>query len=402
MDYQFVWLKISDSSAGEAVANSLPVIQGDVIYVKHCLYYYVSKMIFSNYSIKGTYMNRHSLIAAFFILLLTEAGLTQNLEFKVAGVTRSSVVHVPTGISNPAVVFVLHGMGGNGGGMQNDTQMDKVADREKFIVAYPSAVGGSWDYASTKNDYTFIKALIDTLDAKYKIDRNRVYVTGFSQGGGMAVFIGFQYPEIFAAIAPTASIGKGVTLPKKPISIFCTFGTQDNLNKPDIVMEAVMGWLKTDSCPSTAVVVRPYPTSNTKSVVTRLTYGPCAQGTEVMVDSISGGGHEWPMNTTTKVNNSEEVWGFFKRFSLNRTTGNNFQSYELTRKPLSVVYRAGVIHLEGTSSENWIQITDAAGRSICTAVTKNGQIAFKRDPGIYFLKVRNNEGSRAAKIVVSE
>jgi hypothetical protein len=87
---------------------------------------------------------------------------------------------------------------------------------------------------------------------------------------------------------------------------------------------------------------------------------------------------------------------------LNRTTGTNFQSYELARKPLSVIYRSGIIHLEGVRLENWVQILDAAGRSVYTAVTKNGQIAFKRDPGIYFLKVRNNEGLRAAKIVVSE
>ncbi len=332
---------------------------------------------------------------------MAETGLAQNLEFKVAGVQRSSVVHVPTGISNPAVVFVLHGRGGNGAGMQGDSQMDKVADREKFIVAYPSAIGGDWDYASTKNDYTFLLSIIDTLDAKYHIDRSRVYVTGFSQGGGMAVFIGFQYPEIFAAIAPTASIGKGVTLPKKPIPIFCTFGTQDNLNKPDVVMDAVKGWLKADTCPSTAVVIRPYPASNTKSVVTRLTYGPCAQGTEVMVDSISGGGHEWPMNTSTKVNNSEEVWAFFKKFSLDRTTGNYFQSYKLIRKPLTVIYRSGIILLEGDGGlEKTIQITDAAGRSVFTGVTKNSQIAFKRNPGIYFLRVQNIDGCRTERIVV--
>lgn len=347
-------------------------------------------------------MNRQPLIAAFFILLLAEAGLTQKLDFKVAGVMRSSIVHVPTGsLVNPPLVFILHGMGGNGAGMQSDTQMDKVADREKFIVAYPSAIGGTWDYASTKNDYTFLLAIIDTLDSKYHIDRNKVYVAGFSQGGGMTVYIGFQYPDIFAAIAPVSSTGSGATPPKRPIPIFLTYGTGAGEMKVDF-KAAFKNWLQYYNCSSTPIITRPYPSSNPKSTVTRLEFGPCDQNTIIVVDSISGGTHEWPMNTSTKVNNSEEVWGFFKRFSLNRTTGNNFQSYELIRKPLSVVYRAGIIHLEGTRFENWIQITDAAGRSVCTAVTKNSQIAFKRDPGIYFIKVRNNEGVRSTKIVVSE
>ncbi|NLG16890.1 MAG: T9SS type A sorting domain-containing protein [Fibrobacter sp.] len=345
-------------------------------------------------------MKRYFLLVAISVLLFAESGLTQNLSIQVAGVKRSCILHVPAEISSPAVVFVLHGMGGDGAGMQNSTQMDKVADRENFIVAYPSAVGGKWDYASTKNDYTFIKDLIDTLDARYKIDRNKVYVTGFSQGGGMAVYIGFQYPEIFAAIAPTSSIGSGAPAPKKPIPIFLTFGTND-MYPVATFMSAVSSWLEIDSCPSAAVFERPYPLSNTRSVVTRLSFGPCAQGTEVVVDSIAGGGHEWPMNTTTKVNNSEEVWAFFQKFSLDRTTGN-LPSNKPARKPLVAKYRSGIIQFESGGLENSIHITDASGRSVCTAVTKNGQIAFKRDPGLYIVRVGDKRGIRTVKMVVPE
>src|SRR5574344_884427 len=100
-------------------------------------------------------MRRYNLLTVISILLLAGSGLTQNLSFQVAGVKRDCILHVPTGISTPAVVFILHGLGGNGAGMQSSTQMDKVADREKFIVAYPTAVGGTWDHLTTKNDYKF-------------------------------------------------------------------------------------------------------------------------------------------------------------------------------------------------------------------------------------------------------
>ncbi|HEX2955926.1 MAG TPA: PHB depolymerase family esterase [Chitinispirillaceae bacterium] len=344
-------------------------------------------------------MNRNSLLVVISILLLVETGLSQNLSFQVAGVKRNCILHVPTGISKPAVVFILHGLGGDGAGMQNSTQMDKVADREKFIVAYPSAIGGTWDFTTTKNDYKFLLSIIDTVDAQYHIDRSRIYVAGFSQGGGMTVFIGFQYPDIFAAIAPVSSIGSGATPPKRPIPIFLTYGTGSGEMKVDF-KSAVKTWLEYDSCPSTPIVTRPYPSSNPKSTVTRLEYGPCAQNSIIIVDSISGGTHEWPMNTATKVNNSEEVWAFFKKFSLSRTTGTIIDATGLTRKPFSAMYRSGIIHLEGSGVENRIQISDAAGRSVCTAVTKNGQVAFNKNPGIYFLRVRNTEGCRTARIVI--
>src|SRR5688572_15064110 len=72
---------------------------------------------------------------------------SQTLNLRVAGANRTAALHVPSGsLAKPALVFVLHGLGGDGPGMRSSTQMDKVADREKFIVAYPSAVGGTWDY----------------------------------------------------------------------------------------------------------------------------------------------------------------------------------------------------------------------------------------------------------------
>ena len=169
--------------------------------------------------------------------------------------------------------------------------MDKVADREKFVAVYPSAVGGTWDYAGAKNDYTFFKAIIDTAVSRYGVDRERVYVTGFSQGGGEAVYAAFNYPDVFAAVAPVSSVGSGAPAPKRPVPILLTFGTKD-LYTPATFMSSVASWVKIDSCKGSPIVVRPYPTTNSKSVVTRIIYGDCAQGTRIVVDSIQGGGHE--------------------------------------------------------------------------------------------------------------
>jgi poly(3-hydroxybutyrate) depolymerase len=327
--------------------------------------------------------------------------IAQTLSLKVAGVSRTTTLHVPTsGLSKPALVFVLHGLGGDGPGMQSGTQMDKVADREKFVVAYPNAVGGTWDYAGAKNDYAFLKAILDTTVARYQVDRNRVYISGFSQGGGEAVYAAFNYPDVYAAVAPVSSVGSGAPTPKRPIPILLTFGTKD-LYTPATFMASVAGWIKIDSCAATPTVVRPYPATNSKSVVTRLTYGKCAQGTEIVVDSIQGGGHEWPNNTATKINNAEEVWAFFKKFTLDRGTTGVRRTDLVSGRPLSATYRAGVVRLEGVDENCQVRVVDARGRVVVFARATDGRFAWTAPSrGLYAIEVGEGRETRSVRVAV--
>jgi len=51
------------------------------------------------------------------------------------GLQRSYIVHVPAGASKPLpAVINMHGGGGNAAGQQKYTQMDRLADRQHFIV----------------------------------------------------------------------------------------------------------------------------------------------------------------------------------------------------------------------------------------------------------------------------
>lgn len=323
----------------------------------------------------------------------------QTLNLKVAGASRTTTLHVPSGLSKPALVFVLHGLGGNGPGMQNDTKMDVVADREKFVVAYPNAVGGTWDYAGAKNDYAFLKAIIDTTVARYQVDRDRVYITGFSQGGGEAVYAAFSYPDVYAAVAPVSSVGSGAPTPKRPIPILLTFGTKD-LYTPSTFMASVAGWVKFDSCAATPAVTRPYPATNSKSVVTRLVYGKCAQGTEIVVDSIQGGGHEWPNNTATKINNAEEVWAFFKKFTLNRGA-TSLRDGRPSASPFAAAFRAGEVRLDGVDGNCLVRILDADGRVVLSARAIDGRLAWTAPrAGVYAIEVGEAAGRRAVRIAV--
>ena len=75
----------------------------------------------------------------------------------------------------------------------------EVAEKEGFIMIAPFY--GSYDSVYRHTDY-FAEIVEDAYTRYPMIDRSRVYVTGFSNGGAAAVALTDQYPELFAAIAP--------------------------------------------------------------------------------------------------------------------------------------------------------------------------------------------------------
>lgn len=339
------------------------------------------------------------------VLLATAGSLaqtTQTISFKVGGTARSGVVHVPAGVSKPPVVFFVHGYGGNGAGFANDTKADKVADREKFIAVYPSANGGAWSMYDT-TEYPFLRMLLDTVDARYKIDRNRVYCAGFSQGGFISFGLGYKHPEIFAAVAPVSghipSFSTAAPL-ARPVPMFLTFGTNDISNVASFMAD-VSTWLKLDGCDvSSRKIQRPYPATNRNSTVARITYS-CAQGSEVVIDSVVGGGHEWAMDTVRKVNTTEEVWAFFKRFTRSGTTSMAAGGRMDASASLLASYGAGRIRLQGAGEDGVARVTDLEGRLVASSSFAGRTFAFEGRPsGIYLVTVDGVDGRRTSRITV--
>lgn len=346
-------------------------------------------------------MNRNFFLITAILVSLTSYGFSQTLSFKVAGVTRTYLLHAPTtGLSNPPLVFMLHGRSMDGTSQEDGCKFFALADREKFIVAYPNAISGNWDVSDTSKDLTFILAIIDSINAKYHIDRNRVYVAGFSQGAAMCHTCGCVYSDVFAAIAPTSG-GLNSTLKiKRSVPMFMTFGTKD-LATPATYMTSVAKWVQLDSCSPTPVITRPYPVKRTKSLVTRLTYGPNKDGTIVVADSIYTGSHEWPMDTNTRVNNSEEVWAFFKQFSLPSVTGVGRKTVSLARVAVSASYSSGIVRINGIQENCKILVMDTEGRLVTKANIVDRQFVFKnKQSGAYMVVVSGKEGSAVLRLVV--
>lgn len=343
-------------------------------------------------------------LAGIAIVVVVLGAFAQTKTMQIAGVSRSYIVHAPSGLTKPPLVLNFHGYDMDAASEQSYTKMDQIADREKFIVVYPNAINKSWDL-SGPNDYAFVLAIIDTIKATYHIDTTRIYSCGFSQGGFMTYQLACRYSNIFAAIAPTSGTVSGTCDLKRPVPLRMTFGTNEfdrGATQTAQFMQSVTTWVEMLECPETPVITRPYPASNPNSLVTRLYYGPCAGGTEVIADSVRTGGHEWPMNTSDRINNSEETWTFLKKWTLPPVTGALPQSVAVAKTAVSAYYASGMIVVNGISENNSVRLLDTRGRKIASASSpRQCRFDIARMPGgVYVVVVDGRYASFTQRVVV--
>ena len=128
---------------------------------------------------------------------------------------RQYQVFVPstyTGQSPVPMVMVLHGCRQTELNMINETRFKDLAERENFIVVYPFIT--SYDGLRDTNCWGFfldqhihkgagevedLHQIALEVEAEFKIDPNRRYVTGLSSGAGMSVALAVAQSAYFAA-----------------------------------------------------------------------------------------------------------------------------------------------------------------------------------------------------------
>lgn len=170
-------------------------------------------------------MKRFFLLAlAFFSFNQANAGWTSHTsEFE--GKSRQYKIYKPSNLAPSAkIVVLLHGLGAT----MNDFDLSSwpaIADTANIILISPQGlpfenqiVGtiqgvfnsgmildvpflGQIPINSDVNDVGFISALIDTVMSTNNIDGNRIYATGFSNGGFMTQRLACELTHRFSAVA---------------------------------------------------------------------------------------------------------------------------------------------------------------------------------------------------------
>lgn len=277
---------------------------------------------------------------------------------------RSYIVHVPpqavSGKPLP-VVINFHGGGGNARAHKQYSRMDAAADRDGYIAVYPNGTGGiaerflTWNAgtccgaaaAARMDDVGYTLALLDDLAGRMPLDRARIYATGLSNGSMMAYRIAAEAPERIAAVAGVAG---SMTLPRfaprLPVAVMHIHSVDDAralyggglgpafpMTNTRVFHQSVdsmlQKWRGRNECPAqpaaVAYVIGKPGASDAGHTATRLTYGPCIAGTEVVLWKLTGAGHVWPGGVenylplllgpgTAVIDANAEMWRFFSRF----------------------------------------------------------------------------------------
>ena len=109
------------------------------------------------------------------------------------------------------LIFFLHGSSLRGENLDfvkeyGPTWIAEQRTDFPFVVLAPQCPGGD-DWVN-KSD--ILIALLDDVFKKYRIDQNRVYLTGVSLGGRGVWSLASHYPEYFAALAPLAAASQSI------------------------------------------------------------------------------------------------------------------------------------------------------------------------------------------------
>jgi polyhydroxybutyrate depolymerase len=269
------------------------------------------------------------------------------------GRERTYRLYVPPRLGPAApLLVVLHGGGGGGAGMEALTArgFNRRADEAGVLVVYPDGVEHGWNdgrhdlrtraVREAVDDVGYLRALVATLGRRYPLDRERVFVTGISNGGMMTLRLACDAADLYTGfVAVAASLGAdtaGRCQPAAARPVALIDGTEDPLvpfaGGEVKVLGARRG--RVLGAEATAAAFRGFAgcsgvdseppldriADDGTVLVVRRAAG-CRSGTSVVLYEVQGGGHAWPGGlryarewligrVSRELDATEEVWRF--------------------------------------------------------------------------------------------
>ncbi|NNC81861.1 MAG: prolyl oligopeptidase family serine peptidase [Acidimicrobiales bacterium] len=245
------------------------------------------------------------------------------------------------------VVLDFHGIGSNGSQQSLFSGIGPLAEREGFVAVHPTGLStptddrASWELpqfdSDDRDDVQFVRDLLDTLTSNVCIDQERVYAAGMSNGGFFTSVMVCELSERIAAAVSVAGVTHDDSCePAEPVPYLAFHGVDDSVVPFDgsgvstlpgaevagaffeqVPKEEFAEFAADFGCGTSADTA-------VSDLVTRTTFGGCADDVEVAFYTITDGGHTWPGSvvsqsiaalgvTNTDIDATQLAWDFFVR-----------------------------------------------------------------------------------------
>lgn len=263
----------------------------------------------------------------------------------IGGWKRSYLLNLPPDFyeeDNLPLVVALHGTGGNALQCERDYGLTAKANATNYVIVYPEGVsrpgplgirtwnaGRCCDYAVANgvDDVEFISELIDQMILEFKVDPQRVYITGMSNGGMLAYRLACELSEKISAVAPVSgSMVASNCAPSNPVPILHIHSELDDI-VPYFGGEGLGGyhfpamdsvlqvWGALNRCDVSPLVGENYPDYSYQKWA-------CENGLHIEHYLTKDGGHSWPGGLIARpgadapsnaIDATELIWEFFGR-----------------------------------------------------------------------------------------
>jgi poly(hydroxyalkanoate) depolymerase family esterase len=145
--------------------------------------------------------------------LVTPGGRFLKETYRDPNGAREYRLYIPSSYTGQPIplVVMLHGCTQNAEDFAIGTRMNRIADEQSVLVAYPvqsPAANSSkcWNWFKTSEqrrgsgEPALIAGMVQKIMRDYAVDADRIYAAGLSAGGAAAAVLGTAYPDLFAAV----------------------------------------------------------------------------------------------------------------------------------------------------------------------------------------------------------
>ena len=169
------------------------------------------------------------------LLFLGGRGVSaQVMKWQVDGETREAIVYAPAASREGGKVPLVLSFHGRGDNMQNFQHTNVHEAWPDAIVVYFQGLqtrrgltGWQVERGGADRDLKLVDVALASLRETYDVDEDRIYATGFSNGGMFTYLLWTERPGVFAAYAPVAGSIRAPLRPTQPRPLFHVAGERD-------------------------------------------------------------------------------------------------------------------------------------------------------------------------------